>query len=172
MLELWQGWSHQGHYKNLKKKNDDDSTKAVIEEVQDALLLAINNPLKDWVLDSRVSFHTTLHQEIIQDYVGDDFGKVYLVDGETLYVVGMGDIQILLHNGTVWLLWKVLHIPDLKRNLISIGQLDDEGHAILFVGGMQKVIKGVQVLTRKKKTGTLYMNSSLRDTIAVTKTGI
>ena len=61
---------------------------------------------------------------------------MYLVDGETLYVVGMGDIQILLHNGTVWLLWKVLHIPDLKRNLISIGQLDDEGHAILFVGGM------------------------------------
>ena len=47
----------------------------------------------------------------------------------------MGDVRILLPNGSVWLLEKVQHIPDLRRNLISIGQLDDEGHAILFVGG-------------------------------------
>ena len=42
---------------------------------------------------------------------------------------------MLLPNGSVWLLEKVQHILDLRRNLISIGQLDDEGHAILFVGG-------------------------------------
>ena len=51
----------------------------------------------------------------------------------------MRDIKILLPNGSVWLLEKVRHIPDLKRNLISVGQLDDEGHAILFVGGTLKV---------------------------------
>ncbi|RVW28808.1 Retrovirus-related Pol polyprotein from transposon TNT 1-94 [Vitis vinifera] len=33
-----------------------------------------------------------------------------------------------------WLLEKVRHILDLGRNLISVGQLDDEGHAILFFG--------------------------------------
>ena len=79
----------------------------------------------------------------------------------------MGDVQILLPNGSVWLLEKVQHIPDLRRNLISVGQLDDKGHAILFVGGTWKVIKGARVLARGKKTGTLYMTSSLRDTIAV-----
>ena len=41
------------------------------------------------------------------------------------------------------------------------------GHAILFVGGTWKVTKGVRVLACGKKTGTLYMSSSLRDTIAV-----
>ena len=51
---------------------------------------------------------------------------MYLADGSTLDVVGMGDIRILLPNGSVWLLEKVRHIPDLRRNLISIGQLDDE----------------------------------------------
>ena len=51
----------------------------------------------------------------------------------------MRDIQILLPNGSIWLLEKVRHIPDLKRNLISVGQLDDKGHAILFVGGTLKV---------------------------------
>ena len=58
-----------------------------------------------------------------------------MANGEAWDVVGMGDVQILFPNGSVWLLEKVRHIPDLRRNIISIGQLDDEGHAILFVSG-------------------------------------
>ena len=92
---------------------------------------------------------------------------MYLADGSALDVEGMGDVQILLPNGSVWLLEKVRHIPDLRRNLISVGQLDDEGHAILFVGGTWKVTKGARILAREKKTGTLYMTSSPRDIIAV-----
>ncbi|RVW17810.1 Retrovirus-related Pol polyprotein from transposon TNT 1-94 [Vitis vinifera] len=161
----------RGHFKRQckspKKKNEDDSANAVTEEVQDALLLAVDSPLDDWVLDSGASFHTTPHREIIQNYVAGDFGKVYLADGSALDVVGLGDVRISLPNGSVWLLEKVRHIPDLRRNLISVGQLDDEGHAILFVGGTWKVTKGARVLARGKKTGTLYMTSCPRDTIAV-----
>ncbi|RVW18807.1 Retrovirus-related Pol polyprotein from transposon TNT 1-94 [Vitis vinifera] len=156
-----------GQCKSPKKKNEDDSANAVTEEVQDALLLAVDSPLDDWVLDSGASFHTTPHREIIQNYIAGDFGKVYLADGSALDVVGLGDVRISLPNGSVWLLEKVRHIPDLRRNLISVGQLDDEGHAILFVGGTWKVTKGARVLARGKKTGTLYMTSCPRDTIAV-----
>ena len=46
-------------------KNEDDSANAVTEEVQDALLLAVDSPLDGWVLDSGASFHTTPHREII-----------------------------------------------------------------------------------------------------------
>ena len=90
-----------------------------------------------------------------------------MADGSTLDVVGMGDVWILLPNGSVWLLEKVRHILDLRRNLISVRQLDDEGHAILFVGGTWKVTKGARVLARGKKTSILYMTSSPRDTIVV-----
>ena len=55
----------------------------------------------------------------------------------------------------------------MRRNLIFVGQLDDEGHAILFVGGTWKVTKGVKLLARRKKIGTLYMTSSPKDTIAI-----
>ena len=48
-----------------KKKNEDNSTNVVIEEVQDVLLLAVDSPLNDWVLNSGASFHTTPHREII-----------------------------------------------------------------------------------------------------------
>ena len=92
---------------------------------------------------------------------------MYLANSSTLDVLGMRDVQILLPNGSVWLLEKVQHIPDLRRNLISVGQLDDKRHAILFVGGNWKVTKGARVLTHGKKNGTLYMTSSPRNTIAV-----
>ena len=118
-------------------------------------------------MDSVVSFHTTPHQEIIQNYDVGDFCKVYLADGTALDVVGMGDVHILLPNTFVWLLENVRHILDLRRNLISIEQLNDEGHAILFVGGTWKVSKGARVLAHGKKTGTLYMTSSARDIIGV-----
>ena len=78
-------------------------------------------------MDSGASFRTTPHQEIIQNYVRGDFGKVYLANGEALDVVGMGDVRIILPNGFIWLLQKVRHILDLKMNLISAGQLNDEG---------------------------------------------
>ena len=90
-----------------------------------------------------------------------------MVDGSALDVVGMGDVRILLPNGSVWLLEKVQHIPNLRRNLISVGQLDDEGPVILFVSGTWKVTKGARVLARGKKTGILYMTLCLRDIIAV-----
>ena len=100
-----------GHFrrqcKSPKKKNEDDSANVVTEEVQDALLLAVDSPLDDWVLDSGASFHTTPHREIIQNYVVGDFGKVNLADGSTLDVVSIGDIRILLSNGSIWLLEKV-----------------------------------------------------------------
>ncbi|KAL6315855.1 hypothetical protein AAG906_012191 [Vitis piasezkii] len=92
-----------------------------------------DSPLDDWVLDSGDLFHTTPHREIIRNYVAVILVGVF-GDGSALDVVGLGDVRISLPNGSIWLLEKVRHIPDLRRNLISVGQLDDEGHAILFVG--------------------------------------
>ena len=127
-----------------KKKNKDDSANVVTEEVHDTLLLTIDSPLDDWVLDSGVSFHTTPHREIIENYVAGDFGKVYLVDGTTLDVVVMGDVQILLPNGSVWLLEKVRHILDLRRNLISIGHLMMKGmqyYLLEVLGRLQRELE-------------------------------
>ena len=95
-----------------------------------------------------------------------------MVDGSALHVVDMGDVWILSPNGSIWLLEKIRHIPDLRKNLIYVGQLDEEGHAILFVGSTWKVTKGARVLARRKKTGTLYMTLSPRDTIAVADASI
>ena len=66
---------------------------------------------------------------------------MYLANDSALDVVDMGDVWILLPNGSVWLLEKLRHIPDLRRNLISVGQLDDKGmqyYLLVVLGRLQR----------------------------------
>jgi len=70
----------------------------------------------------------------------------------------------------VWTLNNVRHIPALKRNLISIGQLDDEGHYTTFGDGHWKVMIGNLVVARGKKREYLYMIAD-EDMISVVEVG-
>ena len=53
-------------------------------------------------------------------------------DIEPCKIVGMCKVRIKLNNGNDWLLKDVRHIPAMKRNLISIGQLGDSGCLSMF----------------------------------------
>jgi hypothetical protein len=99
----------------------------VTEDIHDALILSVDSPLDSWVLDSRASFHTIAIREVLENYVAGDFGKVYLADGTPLDIVGIGDVRIRVHSNSIWKLQKVRHVRELKKNLISVGQLDDKG---------------------------------------------
>ena len=143
------------NYKN--KKHDDEFTNAATEESADALLCSLDNHIDSWVVDSGASFHTTPSLDLLSNYVSGKFGKVYLADGKSLDIVGRGDVDIKTSSGTSWTLHNVRHIPALKRNLISIGQLDDEGHHTTFGDGAWTVTKGNLVVARGKKQGSLYM---------------
>ncbi|KAE8728454.1 FACT complex subunit SPT16-like [Hibiscus syriacus] len=160
-----------GHFKRdcraLKKDISAQESANVTEETGDATILSINSPIESWILDSGASFHSTPYQEIMENYVSGDFGKVHLADDETLKIVGKGDIRLKLPNQTTWKLTGVRHISGLKRNLISVGQLDGEGYSTTFSGCEWKITKGALVIARGKKTGTLYVTSNLENIIAV-----
>ena len=87
-------------------------------------------------MDSGASFHSCPSREVMENYISGNFGMVYLADDEPLKIVAKGDVRVKTWNGLVWKLQNVRHIPSLKRNLISVGQLDDEGYAVSFVGGL------------------------------------
>ena len=62
-----------------------------------------------------------------------------LPDNKTLDIIVVGDVSVKTTLGSNWILKDVKFIPDLKRMLISVGQLDDEGHRIEFSDGKWKV---------------------------------
>ncbi|XP_028098185.1 uncharacterized protein LOC114297905 [Camellia sinensis] len=77
------------------------------------------------------------------------------------------DVTIRLLNGFVWKIQNVRHMPGLKRNLIYVGQLDNEGHVVTSMGSLWKITKGAMVVTHDKKEGTLYTTINNRDAVAV-----
>ena len=86
---------------DLVGKGEEDSANAIVEGVQDALMLSVNSPIESWILDSGASFHSTSCKESLQNYIAGNFGKVYLVDDEPLNIEGKGEVQLKTVNGTV-----------------------------------------------------------------------
>lgn len=144
-------WSYQ----NLKK-TENDASNMVTKKVQVALLLVVHSLVHGCILDSWALFHTTSYQEIIQNHVVGDFGKlVYLVDGEVLYVIGIRYMCITFPNKKVWSLHKVGYILELKKNMISVGQVDVGSQLIIFSNDIWKVT-GAMVLARHQNWYCVY----------------
>jgi transposase InsO family protein len=93
--------------------------------------------------------------DLFENYISGNFGKVYLGDDQACDITVKGDVKIQL-NGSVWKLDNVRHVPDLRKNLISIGQLASDGYVTTFTGDKWKILNGTMTITRGTKNGTLY----------------
>ena len=71
--------------------------------------------------------------------------------------VGVGTIQLRMHDGVVRTLSGVRHVPDLKKNLMSLGARDSLGCKFLGGGGVLKVSRGALVLMKGQQRGNLYI---------------
>jgi hypothetical protein len=89
--------------------------------LQDALILSVDNSSDSLVVDSTDSFHATPHRKHFLDYFQGDFGQVHLGDDAPCKIVGIGKVKIKQRNENHWLLKEVRYVPDLRKNLISIG---------------------------------------------------
>jgi hypothetical protein len=121
------------------------------------LILSVDNILESWVVDSWASFHATPHRKHFLYYVQGDFGQVHLGDDAPCKILGMGKVKIKKNNGNQWLLKEVRHVPDLRKNLISTGNLESEGCISIFTDKVWNVTKGSLVIEKGEKVGTLYL---------------
>ncbi|CAD6265646.1 unnamed protein product [Miscanthus lutarioriparius] len=67
---------------------------------------------------------------------------VRIGDNNPRVIVGIGSVQIKMHDGMIRTLKDVRHIPGMARNLISLSTLDAEGYRHSGSGGVCKVSKG------------------------------
>ena len=72
-------------------------------------------------------------------------------------VAGIGNIKIKMFDGVVRMLCDVRHIPDLRKNLISLGTLNYNGFSYKSTSGVMKVSKGAMtVMKGQKLAGNIY----------------
>ena len=69
-------------------------------------------------------------------------------------IEGMGTVRIKMDDGIVRELKEVRYVPQLKRNLISVGVLEALGLMVSVRDGVLKIIKGSMVVM-KGAAGTI-----------------
>ena len=73
-----------------------------------------------------------------------DGGKVLLGNNLAYKVAGIGSVIIKMYDGTIRSLEQVRYVPELKRNLISLGMIDQLGCCIRAENGNFRSLKVVQ----------------------------
>ena len=149
-----------GHFRNQcpKDKQDKQVNIAEYSAGEELLVCCAESSVDSWVMDSGASFHATHNSEALQNLVIGDFGKVRLANDRVLDVTGIGDI-VLKTSAGFWTLKDVRVVPSLTKCLISVRQLDEQGHEVKFKNGQWKVIKGNLVIAHGRKRGSLYLVS-------------
>ena len=92
---------------------------------------------------------------------------MYLADNKDLEIKGKEDVCIKTPAGNQWTLKNVKYIHGLKKNLISIGQLDSTGYATELGKSSWKIMKGAIVVACDIKSETLYTTTECMNTAAV-----
>ncbi|GJZ70363.1 retrovirus-related pol polyprotein from transposon TNT 1-94, partial [Tanacetum coccineum] len=151
--------NQKGHFQNQSLKLVASKGKEVnmaAVDSDDALVCCVENMVKDRIMDSGALFCATYCKEELERFKLRS-SKVRLANDKTLDIAGIGDVVLKTSFGTSWTLKDVRYIPGLKRRLISVWQLDDEGYHLGFGDQQWKVIKGSLVVAGRKKHGSMYM---------------
>ncbi|GKA63594.1 retrovirus-related pol polyprotein from transposon TNT 1-94, partial [Tanacetum coccineum] len=154
--------NQKGHFQNqcLMLVASRDKEVNMARDSDDALVCCVENTVEDRIMDSGALFHATYHKEELERFKLR-FVKVRLAYDKTLDIAGVGDVVLKTSFGTSCTLKDVRYIPGLKRRLISVGQLDEEGYHVGFRDQQWKVTKGSLVVAHRNNRESLIGMSML-----------
>ncbi|GFZ19216.1 hypothetical protein Acr_27g0009550 [Actinidia rufa] len=121
----------------------------------DVLLAASDNEKSDWVLDSGSAYHLCRDRDVFSTYEACE-ERIWMANNTSSRVVGRGSVQFRMADGRSVTLTEVSHVPNIRKNLISIGMLDSKGCSFEASGGILRVFKGNKEMLWGKKTRGLY----------------
>jgi transposase InsO family protein len=91
-----------------------------------------------WFLDSGCSNHMCGQRDIFSHFDSNFRESVKMGNDSTLLVQGKGRVRMEV-NGIIHVITDVFFVPELKTNLLSIGQLQENGLAVLIQQGNCKI---------------------------------
>lgn len=115
-----------------------------------------------WYLDSGASAHMTNNVDNLFSLEKASGGSVCLADGKKIPARGSGSSKLEVLNESDQsksvTLKRVLLVPELASNLVSIARIADEGFDVLFTRSDCKLLKnGKPVLLGERKGGLYYL---------------
>ena len=73
---------------------------------------------------------------------------VLIGNDASFHMVGDGSLMIRMFDGVIRTITDVRHVPDLRRSLVSVGELSRLGFKIVVEGEKMKISKGSMIVMR------------------------
>ena len=137
-----------------KSQNTSDCVEGVDPPAQ--LLNVVDKGVSQrWIMDSGCSFHICPNKSWFHDLKEAD-GTVLLGNNHVCKIRGVGNVKLRLQDGSIKILTEVRFIPEVRRNMISLGMLEQKGFNILLNQGKMFVRSGDQVIMKADRDHILY----------------
>ncbi|GAA0185989.1 hypothetical protein LIER_33276 [Lithospermum erythrorhizon] len=117
-------WSKEVNYANVEDEDD----MLLMAEVDDYPAQEKRNM---WFMDFGCSNHMCNSESLFASLNKDFSHSVKLGNDSKLEVKGKGIVKIVV-NGITYAVGEVYFVPDLKNNLLSVGQLQEKGLSVVF----------------------------------------
>lgn len=125
-----------------------------------AALAAVADNKKEWVVDSGTTTHLTVDKSILQDWEEDDTEISVAKAGSSIRAERCGSVEFeecFFNN--------VLYAPELRKNLLSVGAICDQGGQVISSKEKVSITKnGVEILCGYRSENGIYVvrNSALK----------
>ena len=116
----------------------------------------------DWIIDSGASSHMSWEREIFTTYKELNNSTVKVGDGRTLKVAGEGTVLVKVLSESrkpiTLTMNRVLHVPEMSCNLMSVRQIAENGFSINFKDQQCRISnKRGRLVAKGAKQGNLYI---------------
>ena len=123
------GRLQQNTYASSSRNVEDNERLFVVQHVMNSMAKNVSN-CGDmlWYVDSGALNHMTSHGEWFKEMKQPAKpGYVETGDDTTHPIAHVGDVPLSMQDGKVKCLTNVLHVPEITKNLVSVGQMVEQG---------------------------------------------
>ncbi|KAL9444243.1 hypothetical protein AB3S75_017429 [Citrus x aurantiifolia] len=130
-----------GHMERVCKNKQQEGHQAqAAEQQQDEQLFVVscfssNSSSDDWLIDSGCTNHMSFDESLFKEVNKSEVSRVKVGNGQYIEVKGKGTVAIKSSAG-IKLIYDVLLVPKIDRNLLSVGQLLEKGYSVVFKNNM------------------------------------
>ncbi len=111
--------------KGLTAKVKDLNMVAMVTELN-----VIESNLKDWWIDTGASRHVCVNKNHFTTFELVHGEKIYMANAAVASVEGKGTVKLKMTSGKVLTLAEVLYVPEIRKNLVSVAMLNQNGFRI------------------------------------------
>ena len=120
-------------------------------------MVAERHPTGEWIFDSGCSFHMCPSKSFFKTFESVNDEKVLLGNNLTCKVARIETISLKMFDGVTRDLHQVRYVPELKRNLISLGMVDQLGSTIKAENGEIQVLDQGKIIMKWVRKNGLYI---------------